>query len=144
MVILKTALIKLFMSYCFLLNIKLVYPFSKVLLEGFVVFCFYGWLLKPSTTRQYISAHTLLTFNSAETIICLWLKHMLTGFNNMYKSLELVGNTRRAFTFPLVKLLGDTISDLKLSALESQTIWTAATTAFWCSCRMGDILTNSS
>lgn len=62
----------------------------------------------------------------------------------MYKSLELEGDTRRAFTFPLLMLLGDTISDLKLSALESQTIWTAATTAFWCSCRMGDILVNSS
>lgn len=137
---------RMLMLYARLLGKEITYPISKQDLIGFVVFLFRGRRISPSTIRQYLSGikcfHNMLDV-SLEAFQSTALKYVLMGFENQHKAWEEDGPRRRAFTFPLLKLLAATLSECDIIALDAQCLWTAAVIAFWSSCRMGDMLVDS-
>lgn len=132
--------------YAKLLGKEITLPVSRQDLIGFVVFLFRGRRIAPSTIRQYISGikcfHNMLDC-SLEAFQSTALKYVLMGFENQYKAWEEDGPRRRAFTFPLLKLMAKAISECDIIQMDAQCLWTAALIAFWTSCRMGDLLVDS-
>lgn len=65
---------------------------------------------------------------------------ILKGSFHHYLNNPSTSSTRRVMTFPLLKLLGHKIARKKWPDLSKQVVWAAATTAFFASTRLGEIL----
>jgi len=120
------------------------WPLDVQVCRSFVVWCYRDRSLQPTTIRAYLSAvkfvHSLKGMSSAhitgDPILALLLKgaaHMaMQNFPN--------NNTRRVVTFPMLLLLGHRISLTTWTTLTKQVVFTACTTGFYASTRMGEIL----
>ena len=118
------------------------WPLSAHTCRAFVIWCHESRKLQKSTIRAYLSGlrfiHVLrgMPFADAmgDELVTLLLKGVARSGSEKRSS------TRRVLTFPLLLLLGERIAETSWSPLNKQVVWTAATTAFFTSCRMGELL----
>ncbi len=120
-----------------------LFPTSKENLIGFSVFLFRVRRLAPTTIRQYLAAlktyHAVLD-HTVENFRSTALKYVLKGYENQYKAWEVEGLNRRTFTYIHLQILAEVLARAKLFPYDAQCIFTAASTAYFTSIRMGDIL----
>ncbi len=120
-----------------------VFPTSKEDLIGYSVFLFRVRRLAPSTIRQYLAAlktyHAVLDY-PIENFRSTALKYVLKGYENQYKAWDVEGLNRRTFTYAHLQILAEALARAKLPHYDAQLYLTAATTAYFTSIRMGDIL----
>ncbi len=68
------------------------------------------------------------------------VKMLLKGSENISLASNIVSKQRAAMNLPLLQILGHRLANTGWHPLTIQTIWAAATVAFFTSCRMGEIL----
>jgi hypothetical protein len=133
---------------CFEADTRTVYhwPLPITTCRAFVVWCHQCRNLAPSTIRSYLSAikfvHNLRGFPSDYISKDFSLAQLLKGAEKISQSATVL-NTRRVVTFPLLITLGSKIARTNWDSLTKQVIWTAATTSFFGSLRLGEILASS-
>jgi len=119
------------------------WPLSQATCRHFALWCFSERNLKPSSIRTYLAAlkfaHRLkgLPSNHLEddSILSLILKGLT------HEALSVPSSpTRRVMTFSLLLTLGDRIAASSWDPLAKQVVWAAATTSFFASARLGEIL----
>ena len=129
-------------------NIKIEPPFSQEMLIAYVSFLLAEREVKAATVDKALSG--LLKWESlcgfpTTTLRTNYVKAILTGFNNRNKALERAGiikrKKRRAITLQLLRYFGDWLNRTNtLSDFNKQVFWTIATTAFFGSFRIGELL----
>jgi hypothetical protein len=133
---------------CFEADMRNVYPWPLPITtcRAFVVWCHQCRKLAPSTIRSYMSAikfvHSLRGYATDYISNDFTLAQLLKGAEKISRSVT-IQNTRRVVTFPLLITLGSKIARTDWDSLTKQVIWTAATTSFFGSLRLGEILAPS-
>ena len=84
--------------------------------------------------------HTLKGFPDAPNLKDKLANMMLEGAANMAISDPAITSTRRVVTFALLRLIGHRIATSTWSEGTKQVVWTACTTAFFTSARLGELL----
>jgi len=123
------------------------WPLSQEVCRHFALWCFSARGLKPASIRTYIAAlkfaHHIKGLSSAhlkkDSILTLIMKGLTHESLSHQKS-----PTRRVMTFSLLLTLGDRIAASNWDPLDKQVVWTAATTSFFGSTRLGEILASES
>jgi len=133
---------------CFEADSRKVFPWPLPLsaCRSFIVWGSTVRKLSHSTLKSYLSAikfmHTLRGFNcdyiSKDSTISLLMK----GVSKIALSLPST-NIRRVVTIPLLITIGSKIARAPWDPLTKQVIWCAATTSFFGSLRLGEILAPS-
>jgi len=102
--------------------------------------------LSHATIKSYLSAikfvHTLRGFNCEYISKDATISLLLTGVSKIGLS-QPSNNTRRVVTIPLLITIGSRIARSPWDPLTKQVIWCAATTSFFGSLRLGEILAPS-
>ena len=128
-------------------NKKYSWPLSREVWRSFIVWCHYERNLSSNSIRTYLSAlkfvHTLRGFSCSHLDDDKLSKLLLNGAEHMGTSFTQHPNTRRAMTLPLLVTLGRRIAATDWPALDKQVIWAAATTGFFGTVRMGEILASA-
>ena len=137
---------RMFDNYEAALQKSCQWPLNKEVLRGFAVFCIADRKLKPATVRTYLSSlvclHRIKGFADFELKDCL-IDAILRGAGNLLMCAPVPpANTRRVMTLPLLRHLGHRLSNSGWSRPTQQSIWSAATLAFFGSARMGELLAN--
>jgi len=133
---------------CFEADTRKTYtwPLPVTACRAFVVWCHQVRKLAPSTIRSYMSAikfvHGLRGFSCEYITQDFTLNQLLKGASKLALSSP-SQNIRRVVTFPLLITLGSKIAKTSWDPLTKQVIWAAATTAFFGSLRLGEILAPS-
>jgi len=129
------------------IGIKPTWPLSMDYLRGFTIFCIRKKNLQPSTTRSYLSAVVALhrikgfaNFSIKDDLVAAALKG---AGNIIMSSISPPANPRRVMTLQLLKHMGHRLSISSWSQGTTQSVWSACTTAFFTSARMGELLTES-
>jgi hypothetical protein len=99
--------------------------------------------LSHATIKSYLSAikfvHTLRGFNCEYITKDATINLLLTGISKIGLNLP-SSNTRRVVTIPLLITIGSRIAQSPWDPLTKQVFWCAATTSFFGSLRLGEIL----
>jgi hypothetical protein len=123
------------------------WPLTQEVWRAFIVWCHYQWKLSHNSIRTYLSAikfvHTLRGLSCSHLDNDKLSKLLLSGAEHLDKSFILHPNTRRGMTLPLLINLGRRIAATSWPALDKQVIWAAATTGFFGTVRMGEILASA-
>jgi hypothetical protein len=126
---------------------KYSWPISREVWRSFIVWCHYDKKLSSNSIRTYLSAlkfvHTLRGFSCSHLDDDKLSKLLLNGAEHIGTSFIHHPNTRRAMTLPLLITLGRRIAATSWPALDKQVIWAAATTGFFGTVRMGEILASA-
>ena len=119
------------------------WPLSLPVCRAFVIWCFGVRKLAPSSIKSYLSAikfiHNLRGFPSEHITTDFFLAQLLKGANHISMGIP-SKNTRRVVTFPLLLSLSTRIANTDWDPVTRQVYWAAATTAFFGSLRLGEIL----
>jgi len=123
-------------------------PISIEHLRAYVVWALSNANLKAETVSSYLTgiklAHILSNLECADFRNDRVIDMCLKGGKNL-KCFDLKSSkTRNAFSIHALLFLGDKIASLNWSDYSKLVVWTAATTAFFSSARMGEILPQSS
>ena len=121
---------------------KFPWPLDRDVLRGFAVFCLSVKNLKPSSVKTYMSSlvclHKLKGFTEYEVKDSM-VEAILRGAENLSMAAPVPPrNTRRVMTLPLLRHLGHRLKKSGWCKTTQQTIWTAATVAFFGSTHGGD------
>lgn len=125
-------------------NQQFSWPLSKEVWRAFIVWCHYTRNLAPNSITTYLSA--LKFVHHIKGLSCSHLSEdklsslLLKGVLHSSTSFLTHPKTRRVMTFPLLIALGHRIALTDWPSLDKQVIWAAATTAFFGSTRLGEIL----
>ena len=123
------------------------WPLSPEICRAFVIWCHSARRLKSTTIMAYLSAlkfvHTLRGLPNAHLSTDQFTSLLIKGVSHIDLASNPSTSTRRVFTFPLLLLFSDRVALTSWSPLTKQVIWAAATTAFFGSLRMGEILASS-
>ena len=123
------------------------WPLSRETWRSFIVWCHHHKKLSHNSIQTYLSAlkfvHTLRGFDCGHLSEDKLSKLLLKGAEHSSVSFITHPNTRRAMTLPLLLTLGRRIAATSWPALDKQVIWAAATTGFFGSVRMGEILASA-
>jgi hypothetical protein len=123
------------------------WPLSREVWRSFIVWCHYTRKLSHNSIHTYLSSlkfvHTLRGFSSDHLSEDKLSKLLLKGAEHSSDSFIHHPNTRRAMTLPLLITLGRRIAATSWPALDKQVIWAAATTGFFGTVRMGEILAST-
>jgi hypothetical protein len=123
------------------------WPLSREVWRSFIVWCHHHRKLSHNSIQTYLSAlkfvHTLRGFDCDHLSEDKLAKLLLKGAEHSSESFISHPNTRRAMTLPLLLTLGRRIAATDWPALDKQVIWAAATTGFFGSVRMGEILASA-
>ena len=123
------------------------WPLSREVWRSFIVWCHHHRKLSHNSIQTYLSAlkfvHTLRGFDCDHLAEDKLAKLLLKGAEHSSESFISHPNTRRAMTLPLLLTLGRRIAATNWPALDKQVIWAAATTGFFGSVRMGEILASA-
>jgi hypothetical protein len=126
---------------------KYSWPLSREVWRSFIVWCHYEKKLSPNSIRTYLSAlkfvHTLRGFSCSHLDEDKLSKLLLNGAEHLGTNFSNHHNTRRAMTLPLLLTLGRRIAATSWPALDKQVVWAAATTGFFGTVRMGEILASA-
>jgi len=120
------------------------WPLTKETCRAFATWCHSARHLQPSSIKGYLAGlkfvHLLKGMNgdhlTGDPIIHLILK----GSFNASLQNPLTSSTRRVVTFPLLLTIGHRIAASAWDPLAKQVVFTACTTGFFASTRMGEIL----
>jgi len=120
------------------------WPLPPAAYRGFAVWCFCTKNLQPTTIKAYVSAikfaHRLKGLVAHDTKDDPVYQLIVTGARNLGFLQVPKPFNRRVVTFPLLLALGHRIADTPWEPLSKQVVWAAATTAFFSSARMGELL----
>ena len=135
---------KLFTEFCTDYNIKFVLPIKKEYIRAFVTWAATKKNLRSSTIRTYISslnvAHALSNIEGVNLSSDICTKLALKGVKNYSDPALTQRAVRLPISFDLLRVLGHRINCLNWGELAKQVFWSACTTSFFLSCRMGKIL----
>jgi hypothetical protein len=124
-------------------NSKHDFPLKENTICDFIDFAFRIRGLKQATVNSYLSSlhfyHKLRKMDDSGFSSFI-VKTMLKGAKNLEFYSDLTKDSRRALTFPLLKILGHEIALKNWDEMKKQVIWTAMLTAFFGSFRLGEIL----
>jgi hypothetical protein len=122
------------------------WPLPITVCRSFVIWCFDKRKLAPSSIKSYLSGLKFITnlrgFPSEYIVEDFIIKQLLKGAGKISLGIP-SKNTRRVVTFPLLTSLGTRIANKDWDPLTKQVLWAAATTAFFGSLRLGEILAPS-
>jgi hypothetical protein len=120
------------------------WPLSVETCRAFIIWCHQSRKLQTSTIKSYLSGikfiHTLKNLHSSHITDDLLIPLLLRGVSHVNAVSNPHNNTRRVVTFPLLLQLGHRIANTTWSPLTKQVVWSASTTGFFASTRMGEIL----
>jgi hypothetical protein len=123
------------------------WPLTQEVWRAFIVWCHYQRKLSHNSICTYLSAikfvHTLRGLSCSHLDEDKLSKLLLSGAEHLDKSFILHPNTRRVMTLPLLITLGRRIAATSWPGLDKQVIWAAATTGFFGTVRMGEILASA-
>jgi len=115
--------------------------------RSFAVYCLSVRKVKPDTAKGYLAninlAHSLQNLKSPDIENDKILKMIFAGAKNVQIETKLE-NCRRVMTLPTLMILSHRIAEKAWSELKKQTVWTACTTGFFTSARMGELLAETS
>jgi hypothetical protein len=125
---------------------KHAFPLFETSICEFIEFALKIKGLKHSTVQSYLSS--LLFFHKLRKLdesgfTSFIVKTMLKGAKNLEFYTDLTKPTRKAMSFPLLKILSHEIASKNWDPERKQVIWTAMVTAFFGSFRFGEILSKS-
>ena len=136
--------LKLFNEFCNTYRVRYELPVKKEYTRAFVTWAISKKNLKSSTVKAYISslsvAHALGNIESPNFSLDWCTKLVLKGAKNYSDSNVATRPTRLPMNLDLLTVLGHRINELEWSGYAKQVFWTASTTSFFSSCRMGEIL----
>ena len=122
---------------------ELVWPLSVLDLSNFVTWALTEKSLKATTVITYLSSlksvHAL-RFLPTTSFDSPYIEALIRGGQNLEIYKENVKLTRKVMSLPILKILGHEISESLWSENSKQVFWTACTTAFFGSFRLGEIL----
>lgn len=120
------------------------WPLHLNVIRSFAVYCLTQKNLKASTTRAYITsislAHKLKNCECSDFLKDTIVKLILSGGEKQQMLGSVPVSTRRPMNIPTLLTLGHRISLLNWNTFSQQVVWTACTTAFFTSARMGELL----
>jgi hypothetical protein len=122
---------------------KFSWPLSNETLSKFVVYATQTKNLKQATVKAYISSLALFQkFRNMDSSNCYSFntKMVLQGAKNLEFYKEIAKPSRKAVTYPLLKVLCHQIASANWSKHNKQVFWTALTVAFFGSMRFGELL----
>ena len=116
------------------------------MIRSFVVWCVSVRGLQPTTARAYLSAIRFVSIlkgfppppPKSDPLLGL----LLSGATHVPWITPPPPATRRVVTFPLLLTIGHRLAFSGWDPLSIQTVWTACTTAFFSSARLGEILSH--
>jgi hypothetical protein len=122
------------------------WPLSLEVWRAFILWLHHHRHLAPNSIQTYLSAvkfvHTLRGFSSSHLSEDCLSKLLMRGIEHSSTNFLDHPNTRRVVTLPLLITLGNRIAATSWPALDKQVIWAAATTGFFGTIRMGEILSS--
>jgi len=120
------------------------FPIPVETIRSFVIWCHFTRNLAPSTIKAYISSlkfiHHIQGFQSSHITEDTLLPLLMKGSGNLTSQNNPRHNSRRVVTLPVLLTLGSRIASSKWDPLQKQVIWSACTTGFFGSFRMGELL----
>lgn len=125
-------------------QISSTWPLSRETVRGFTAWCLAHKKLRPNSVRTYLSAlaviHTLKGFPDSPNLKDRLADMMMEGAANLAITDPAITSKRRVVTFPLLRVIGHRIASSAWSEGAKQVVWTACTTAFFTSARLGELL----
>jgi len=123
------------------------WPLAAHTWRAFAVWCVSAKKLQPSSTRSYISSlkfvHHLRGLPCSDTTADPVVGMILRGAKNMAFAMPPKPQTRRVVTLPLLLTIGHRIGKASWPEQRKQVLWTACTTAFFPSARLGELLASN-
>jgi len=123
------------------------WPLSSQTWRAFAVWCVSVKRLQPTSARSYISSlkfvHHLKGVPCSDTTADPVVGMILRGAKNVAFAMPPRPQTRRVVTLPLLLTIGHRISKSGWPEQKKQVVWTACTTAFFPSARLGELLASN-
>ncbi len=123
------------------------WPLPEIAYRGFATWCIRIRKLTAATTKAYITAlstaHTLAGLEDTAVKPGKMTRHILAGGKNLEVAAQIQQSTRRTMSLTVLKILGRRLATSNWSAGSKQVVWSAATTAFFTSARMGELLSQN-
>jgi hypothetical protein len=133
--------LKKFENYC---GTKFSWPLSIEVIRSFAVYCVSNMNLRQSTAESYLSsvrlAHTLQGLECVNFEPDRMLNLIYAGATTLHSSRLSTVDRRRAMSLPLLLLMAHRIQSSEWCQYSKQVVWAAATTAFFGSLRMRELL----
>jgi hypothetical protein len=123
-----------------------VWPLPLHVCRAFVIWCYQARKLSSATIKTYLAG--LKCVHNLRGFPCDYITNDFV-INRLVKGCERIAlnipsrNTRRVVTFPLLTNIGTRIAKSNWDPLTKQVFWAAATTAFFGSLRLGEILAST-
>jgi hypothetical protein len=137
------AALNCFFSFEKQVGAKFSWPLSEEVLGKFIIYAYLTRNLKQSTIKSYIASFALYQkFRKMDTSSCFSFhtKMMLQGAKNLEFYRELAKPSRKAVTYPLLKILSHQIALSNWTKHTKQVFWTSLAVAFFGSMRFGELL----
>jgi hypothetical protein len=127
-------------------NLTYSWPLSENNVCDFVAYSIFERKLKSATVKSYLSSlafyHKLRDLESSACSSFL-ASTMLKGAKNIELYTDILKQTRKAMTYPLLKILSHQIAVMSWPVIDKQIFWTLFTVAFFGSFRFGEIVSRS-
>ena len=134
----------LYEDFCKNFGIKFSLPIRPDYARAFVTWAATKKHLKSTTIKAYVSslnvAHTISNVKNPNLSADACVKLALKGAKNLTDPLIVPKSNRLPMNIDLLIVLGHRISKLQWNDFAKQVLWTACSTSFFSSCRMGEIL----
>ena len=137
----------MYSDFCAAYRVKFELPIKVEFARAFVTWAAAKKNLKSSTIKSYVSslniAHSISNTASPNLSSDSCVKLAIKGAKNSVDPKLFPRPSRIPMSYDLLVILGHRISSLNWGKFAKQVLWTACTTSFFSSCRMGEILPSS-
>ena len=137
----------MYSDFCAAYRVKFELPIKVEFARAFVTWAAAKKNLKSSTIKSYVSslniAHAISNTASPNLSSDSCVKLAIKGAKNSVDPKLFPRPSRIPMSYDLLVILGHRISSLNWGKFAKQVLWTACTTSFFSSCRMGEILPSS-
>lgn len=127
---------------------EFVWPLESSVITDFVIWCVSKNSLAPTTAKAYVSSiklvHDILDLAFKGGDCKSKIAMLMKGADNIQKLVKIPSNERCSVTINMMNLLSHEICCANWSDVSKQVIWTACTTGFFGTVRMGEILSPNS
>jgi hypothetical protein len=124
---------------------RFTWPLDRATIRTFIVWCAQSKGIQQSTTKGYIAAlkfvHHLRGMSAKHLDQDPIADLLMKGSMHLATTKAVASGTRRVVTFPMLLTIGHRVASSQWDSLSKQVIWTAATTAFVGSARLGELRT---
>ena len=135
---------KLYNEFCKQFGVSFTFPITHQYVRAFATWATMDKKLKSTTVKSYISslnvAHTMGNIDYPNLSSDACTKMVVKGAKNFCDPGLKSATIRIPMDINLLTILGHKISKLEWSDFAKQVFWSACTTSFFSSCRMGEIL----